>query len=71
MGKDFDALIAFILLMIGAAVVLKIIDDASKSAKYVCPNCGTELVKGTTPCPSCRTPLRWLAEAMGFLGGFL
>ena len=59
MGKDFDAFIAFILLMLGAAVVLKIIDEASKSTRYECPNCGSTLIKGTNPCPKCKTPLRW------------
>ena len=59
MGKDFDSFIAFILLLLGAAVVLKIIDEASKSTKYECPNCRAILVKGTNPCPKCKTPLRW------------
>jgi len=59
MGDDFDAFIGFILLMLGAALVLKIIDDATKSTRYECPNCGATLKKGTNPCPKCRTPLRW------------
>ncbi|MCJ7631972.1 rubrerythrin-like domain-containing protein [Candidatus Bathyarchaeota archaeon] len=57
---DFDDFLAFIILLLGAAVVIKIIDDATKSTRYECPNCGTILSKGTSPCPKCGTPLRWL-----------
>ena len=59
MGKDFDDFIGFLILMLGAAVVIKIIDDASKKTKYQCPNCNTPLSKNTNPCPKCRTPIRW------------
>jgi rRNA maturation endonuclease Nob1 len=56
---DFDDFLAFILLMLGAAVVIKIIDDATKATRYECPNCRTVVNKGTSPCPKCGTPLRW------------
>jgi rubrerythrin len=56
---DFDDFLAFIILLLGAAVVIKIIDDATKSTRYQCPNCGTVVPKGTNPCPNCKTPLRW------------
>ena len=56
---DFDDFLAFIILLLGAAVVIKIIDDATKSTRYECPNCGTVVAKGTNPCTNCKTPLRW------------
>lgn len=56
---DLDDFLGFILFLIGAAVVVKIIDEATKSAKYQCPNCGTIIAKGVNPCPKCKTPLRW------------
>jgi rubrerythrin len=56
---DFDDFLAFIIVLLGAAVVIKIIDDATKSTRYQCPNCGTVVEKGTNPCPNCKTPLRW------------
>jgi rubrerythrin len=56
---DFDDFLAFIILLLGAAAVITIIDNATKSTKYQCPNCGTIVSKGTNPCPKCGTPLRW------------
>jgi hypothetical protein len=35
----------FILLSLGASLVIKIIDDATKSAHYRCPRCGKDLIK--------------------------
>ena len=58
--SDFDDFLAFIIVLLGAAVVIKVIDDATKATKYKCPNCGTIVTKGTTPCPNCKMPLRWL-----------
>ena len=63
MGKDFDDLIGFLIVLLGAAVVIKIIDDASKKTRYQCPNCSTTLTKDTNPCPKCKTPeqlFNWL-----------
>ena len=59
LGKDFDDFIGFLILMLGAAVVIKIIDEASKTTKYKCPNCNTPLSKNINPCPKCKTPIRW------------
>lgn len=56
---DFDDFLGFIILLLGAAVVIKIIDDATKATRYECPNCGAIVNKGVSPCPKCRTPLRW------------
>ena len=62
MGKDSGAiagLIAFIIGVLGVVVVLKIIDDAMKEKKYVCPECGHILKKGVARCPKCQTQLKW------------
>ena len=56
---DFEDFLGFIILLLGAAAVITIIDNATKSTKYQCPNCGTIVSKGTNPCPKCGTPLRW------------
>ncbi len=56
---DLEDFLGFIVILLGAAVVVKIIDEATKSPKYQCPNCGTILPKGVNPCPKCKTPLRW------------
>jgi lipopolysaccharide biosynthesis regulator YciM len=53
------ALIGLIIGILGAAAVIKIIDDATKERKYVCPQCGHVLRHGTARCPACKTPLRW------------
>jgi hypothetical protein len=57
--SDFDDLLALIIVLIGAAAVIAIIDDATKKTKYKCPSCGNIVAKGTTPCPYCKIPLRW------------
>jgi len=59
MGDDFNAFIGFIISRLGATDVLKIIDTATKSMRYECPNCGATLNRGTSPCSKCGTPLRW------------
>lgn len=53
------ALIGLIIGILGAAAVIKIIDDATKERKYVCPQCGHILRQGTSRCPKCKTQLRW------------
>lgn len=58
-GSSTGALIGLILAVLGAAAVIKIIDDATKEKRYVCPSCGRTLRKNTATCPSCKTPLRW------------
>jgi len=60
MGKDFDALVGFILLVLGAATVIKIIDDATKQTHYKCPRCGQEIIRSQNPCPHCGAPIRWV-----------
>lgn len=59
MGKDFDDLLKFILVVLGAAAVIKIIDEATKKTHYKCPGCGADVLKNQNPCPYCRTPLGW------------
>jgi predicted RNA-binding Zn-ribbon protein involved in translation (DUF1610 family) len=56
---DFDDFLVFIILLLGAAVVIKIIDDATNKTRYECPNCRAILSKGMSPCPKCGTPIRW------------
>ena len=58
-GSATNSLIGLILAIVGVAAVIKIIDDATKSKKYVCPSCGHTLRKGVSRCPECRTQLRW------------
>ena len=58
-GSSTNALIGLILAVVGAAVVIKIIHEATKEKQYVCPSCGHILRKGTSHCPNCKTPLRW------------
>ncbi len=58
-GSSTGALIGLILAVLGAAAVIKIIDDATKEKRYVCPNCRHTLRKNSLQCPSCKTPLRW------------
>lgn len=61
MGKDsaVDGLIAFIIGVLGAALVVKIIDEATKEKKYVCPQCAHPVRMGATHCPNCGITLRW------------
>jgi ribosomal protein L37E len=58
MGKDFDSLVGFILLLMGAAAVGKIISDATKKTPYKCPRCGEEIFQNQDSCPSCGSILR-------------
>ena len=59
MGKDFDSLVGFILLMVGAAAVGKIINDATKNSPYKCPRCGSEIFQNQDSCSTCGSTLRW------------
>ena len=59
MGKDFDSLLGFILLMVGAAAVGKIINDATKKSPYKCSRCGAEIFQNENPCHSCGASIRW------------
>lgn len=59
MGKDIDSLVGFILLIMGAAAVGKIISDATKNSSYKCPRCTSAIFQNQNPCPSCGSPLRW------------
>ena len=61
MARDsaVGALIGLILGIVGVAAVIKIINDATKEKKYVCPECGHILRHGTSRCPKCGIPLRW------------
>ena len=60
-GRDsaLGALIALIIGIAGVAAIIKIIDDATKEKKYVCPECGHILRHGISRCPKCGIPLRW------------
>jgi rubrerythrin len=57
--SDFDDFLAFIIVLIGAAAVITIIDQATNKTKYECPNCHAILSRGMSPCPNCKTPIRW------------
>ena len=59
MTNSTDSLIALIIGIVGATVLVKVLHDANKQKKFVCPTCGHVLRKGTAKCPSCRTILRW------------
>ena len=59
MGKDFDDLLKFIIVVLGATAVIKIINDATKKMYYKCPRCGAEVMKNENPCPYCSTPIGW------------
>ena len=53
------SLIGFALAMVGTAAIIKIIDDALKEKKYVCPECEQTLRKGQKKCPNCGILIRW------------
>ena len=53
------ALIGLAIGLVGAAVVIKIIDDATKKRKAICPNCKAELPYKVQQCPMCGILLRW------------
>lgn len=59
MGKDFDSLVGFIILMVGAAALGKIISDATKKSPYKCPRCGSEIFLDQNPCPYCGATISW------------
>ena len=58
-GSSTNALIGLILAVLGAAVVIKIINEATKEKRFVCPGCGHTLRKGSLRCPKCGITLRW------------
>lgn len=53
------ALIGLAIGLIGAALVVSIIDEATKKRKAICPSCKTELPFRVNQCPSCGILLRW------------
>ena len=53
------ALIGIALAVVGAAALIKIIDDSLKSKRYVCPECGYSLRKSQRKCSNCGTYIRW------------
>jgi hypothetical protein len=57
---DLENFLGFIVVLLGAAVIITIIDKATNSKKYQCPNCGAIVPQGVNPCPNCKRPLRWL-----------
>lgn len=59
MTNSTGSLIALIIGIVGVAVLVKALRDASKEKKYVCPTCDNILRKGISKCPSCKTTLRW------------
>ena len=59
MTNTTNGLIALIIGIAGAAAVVKVLHDANKQKRFVCPTCGHVLRKGTPKCPSCGTVLRW------------
>ena len=59
MPNSTDSLIALIIGILGAAVIIKIVEDAAKKKRYECPNCANVVRKGSLQCPECKTLLRW------------
>jgi hypothetical protein len=57
--SEVNALIDFIISIIGPMEVIRIINKAQEMRRYQCPNCKNIVLKGTVPCPNCKTPLRW------------
>ena len=53
------ALIGLAIGVLGAVTVAKIIDDALKAKKFVCPECQYTLRKNQKRCPNCRIFIRW------------
>lgn len=58
-NSSMGALIGLALAVVGAAAVIKIIDDALKEKKYVCPECEYTLRKGQKKCPNCGILIKW------------
>jgi len=58
-NSAMGALIGLALAVVGAAAVIKIVDDAFKEKKYVCPECEHTLRKGQKKCTHCGTVIRW------------
>ena len=59
MPNSTDSLIGLIIGILGAAVIIKIVNDAAKERKYECPNCANVVRKGSLRCPKCKISLRW------------
>ena len=59
MTNATGSLIALIIGIVGVAALVKVLHDANKQKKFVCPSCDHVLRKGIEKCPSCRTVLRW------------
>ncbi len=53
------SLIGLAIGVLGVVVVAKIIDDALKEKKYVCPDCGHILRKNQKKCRNCGISIRW------------
>ena len=58
-NSAIGALIGIALAVVGAAALVKIIDDSLKSKRYVCPECGRSLRMNQKKCPDCGTYIRW------------
>lgn len=58
-GSSLSALIGLAIVIVGAAVVIKIIDNATKKRKAICPSCKVDLPFKVERCPSCGILLRW------------
>lgn len=53
------SLIGLAIGLIGAAIVVSIIDEVTKKRKAICPSCKIELPFRVQNCPSCGILLRW------------
>ena len=58
-NSAIGSLIGLTLGILGAVAVIKIIDDALKEKKYVCPECEHTLRQGQKKCPNCGISIRW------------
>jgi len=58
-NSAIGALIGLALVVVGAAAVIKIVDDAFKEKKYICPECEQTLRKGQKKCTNCGTIIKW------------
>lgn len=58
-GSAVGALIGLAIGVLGVVAVAKIIDDALKEKKFVCPECEYTLRKNQKKCPNCGLSIRW------------
>lgn len=58
-NSAIGSLIGLALAVVGTAAVIKIIDDALKEKKYICPECEQTLRKNQKKCPNCGISIRW------------